>query len=125
MDVIYCNEGMKALLLARKEERIILTRNTRLKDKENTFFIESESLPAQLRIIINHFALTEKLNFFSRCLCCNEPLVCVEKEKIKGRVPYYTYKNFDEFAECPKCQRVYWKGSHYQRMLREIKKIIE
>ncbi len=125
IDVIYCNEGMKVLLLARKEGRIILTRNTLLKGKEDIFFIESESLPVQLKTIINHFALTEKISLFSRCLCCNEQLICIEKEKVKGRVPYYTYKKFSEFAECPNCHRVYWKGSHYQKMLKDIKRIIE
>lgn len=124
VDTLYCNEGMKALLLARKENRIILTRNTQLKGKEGVFFVESEILPLQLKRIINHFNLTNSLNFFSRCLCCNELLIKVEKEKVRGSIPYYTYKNFNEFARCPNCTRIYWKGSHYEKMLREIKSII-
>jgi len=124
IDTQYSNEGLKAILLAKKEGRIVLTKNTQLKNKEGIFFVESENLLTQLKIIIIQFNLTNKLNFFSRCLCCNELLVSVEKEKIKDRIPFYTYKNFNEFAECLKCGRVYWKGSHYEKMVNDIKKVV-
>ncbi len=124
IDTQYSNEGLKTLLLAKKEGRIIITRNTLLKNKEEVFFIEDEDLFIQLKTIIKKFNLADQLNFFSRCLCCNELLVPIEKEKVKDRVPFYTYKNFNEFAECPECGRVYWKGSHYQKMVKDIKKLI-
>ncbi len=124
IDTLYSNQGLKALLLAKKEGRVILTRNTQLKDKEGVFFIESEDLFEQLRILITKFNLKSQIDLFSRCLCCNERLISIEKEKIKNRIPFFTYKNFNEFAECPKCQRVYWKGSHYEKMAESVKKII-
>ncbi len=124
IDTTYSNQGLKALILARKENRIFLTRNTHLKDKEEIFFVESENLYEQLNKIIRRFNLTGEINFFSRCLCCNERLIAVDREKVKELVPFYTYKNFDEFVECPKCKRIYWKGSHYKRMVETIKKII-
>ncbi|MEO0094721.1 MAG: Mut7-C RNAse domain-containing protein [candidate division WOR-3 bacterium] len=124
IDTLYSNEGMKAFFLAKKENRIFLTRNTQLKDKEGVFFIESEVLPIQLNTIIKHFNLDNELNFFTRCLCCNELLVSIDKEGVKGVIPYYTYKNYNEFARCPRCHRVYWKGSHYQKMIQDIKKLI-
>jgi uncharacterized protein with PIN domain len=39
-------------------------------------------------------------------------------------VPYFTYKHFDEYAQCPQCDRVYWKGSHYKNMLKEVEAIL-
>uniref|UniRef100_A0A7C4XES9 Mut7-C RNAse domain-containing protein n=1 Tax=candidate division WOR-3 bacterium TaxID=2052148 RepID=A0A7C4XES9_UNCW3 len=122
IDTIYCNEGMKILLLAKREDRIVLTKNTQLKNKNGFFFVEGNDPIIQLKTVLEKFDLAEKINPFSRCLCCNEVLIPVEKEKIKGRIPYYTYKNFDDFAECPKCQRVYWKGSHYRKMEKNIKR---
>ena len=124
IDTAYSNEGMKILIEAKKESRIILTKNTRLKGKEGVFFIEINNPVIQLKRIIAQFKLNDKLKFFSRCLLCNELLTPTDKESIKGKIPYYTYKNFDEFARCPKCQRVYWQGSHYQKMLEDIKKIL-
>lgn len=121
IDTLYSNEGIKALLVARREGRTFLTMNTRLKGKEGVFFIESKLPDYQLITIITEFHLVDKLKFFSRCLLCNEPLISVAKEKVKGRIPYYTYKNFSEFSECPRCQRVYWKGSHYEKMARDVK----
>ncbi|MGQ9465369.1 MAG: Mut7-C RNAse domain-containing protein [bacterium] len=124
IDTQYSNEGLKTVLIAKKEDRIVLTRNTHLKDREGVFYIETEDLPTQLKTVIEKFELINQLNPFSRCLCCNELLVSVEKEKVKDRIPFYTYKNFNEFAECPKCGRVYWKGSHYKNMVNKIKKLM-
>jgi uncharacterized protein with PIN domain len=123
-DTLYSNEGIKALLQARQEGRILLTRNRQLKDKDRVFFLESESLPTQLGTLFREFHLKKELNPFSRCLCCNELLIPVEKENIKNYIPFYTYRNFNEFARCPKCQRIYWKGSHYQKMVDEIRTLI-
>jgi uncharacterized protein with PIN domain len=124
IDTLYSNEGMKSWLYAKREGRIFITKNLRLKDKENVFFLESDILHVQLKKIINSFNLGDQLNFFSRCLCCNEMLIPVKKEEIKNNIPYYTYKNFDEFAQCPKCKRIYWKGSHYEKMEMDIKKML-
>lgn len=124
IDTAYSNEGMKILISAKKENRIILTRNTILRGKEGIFFIEMNDPIIQLKRVITQFNLKDKMSFFSRCLLCNELLFFIEKEKIHNRVPYYTYKNFDEFAECPNCKRVYWKGSHYQKMLNDIEKML-
>lgn len=125
VDTAYSNEGMKMLLAAKKENRVILTKNTHLKEKEGTFFIESDDPLIQLKYVIKEFGLKEKLGFFSRCLLCNELLVPVTKGKIRDKIPYYTYKNFDEFAQCPKCLRVYWQGSHYQKMREDLERFLK
>ena len=124
IDTQYSNEGLKTLLIAKKENRIVLTRNTHLKNRDGVFYIETEDLTTQLKTVIEKFELRNQLNSFSRCLLCNEPLIFVEKDKVKKRIPFYTYKNFNEFAECPKCGRVYWKGSHYKNMVNKIKQLI-
>ncbi len=124
IDTLYSNEGLRSLILARKENRIFLTRNIKLKDKEGVFFVESEMLPIQLRTVIKYFNLKDELNFFSRCLCCNEILMNIAKEEIKNLIPFYTYKNFNEFARCPKCQRIYWRGSHYEKMVKDVKELV-
>lgn len=125
IDTLYSNQGMAILLKARRERRIILTKNTRLHGKEGIFFIETSIPHVQLKDVITKFDLHNELQPFSRCIICNKELVAVDKKSVKDKVPYFTYKHFDEFAMCPNCQRVYWKGSHYKRMLKEIRKILD
>jgi uncharacterized protein with PIN domain len=120
IDTRYSNEGLKALIQARKEERIILTRNTQLGGRAGVYFIAADDPIAQVKSVLVHYGINDDVRFFSRCLMCNEPLSPVPKERIKGKVPYYTFRKFSEFAECPACQRVYWKGSHYANMQKKI-----
>jgi uncharacterized protein with PIN domain len=61
---------------------------------------------------------------FTRCILCNEELADIEKEKVKGKVPEYVFKTQEEFITCPKCNRIYWQGTHWgnvQKTLDEIR----
>lgn len=124
LDAAYSNEGLGILVRARAEDRVILTRNTRLKDKRGVFFLVSEQPLEQLRAVREKFKVPDRLKFLTRCLVCNEPLVPIDREAIRDRVPYYTYKKFNGFAECPDCRKVYWRGSHYLRMMEQLKRIV-
>jgi uncharacterized protein with PIN domain len=123
IDTQYSNKGMVLLLKARKENRIILTKNTKLRNREGVFFIHSSDPIDQISEVTTHYDLARYFKPLSRCLECNSELIPVSKEKIKDIVPYYTYKNFDDFAQCPECHKVYWQGSHYKNMIKKIKKI--
>ena len=125
IDTAYSNKGMAILLDARKEQRVVLTRNTLLRGKDDVFFLERSAPREQLETILEHFELRKNIRLFSRCLECNAELESVGKTSVKGRVPYFTYQHFQHFAQCPKCGRVYWKGSHYRNMLKEIEKVIK
>lgn len=125
IDASYSNEGVAILLHARKEQRVILTRNTHLRNKQDVFFLDRSDPKEQLENVIEHFKLRNDMYFFSRCIECNAELEAVDKASVKGKVPYFTYRNFNEFARCPRCGRVYWKGSHYRNMLREIQDVLD
>lgn len=124
IDAAYTNQGMAILLRARHEARTILTRNTRLKDRPGVFFIEPAAVGSQLRALIEEFDLWSDIRPFTRCVECNERLVAVEKPAVKDRVPHYTYMHYDEYAQCPGCGRIYWKGSHYQRMRQTVETVL-
>lgn len=121
IDTLYSNRGIAILIEARKEGRIILTRNTRLRGSEGVFFLETSSSNLQMKNVIDRYALQDEIQLFSRCLECNEKLTPVKKESVRDKVPYFTYKHFDKFTICPNCQKVYWKGSHYKKMVKTIK----
>jgi uncharacterized protein with PIN domain len=51
---------------------------------------------------------------------CNEILLSVSKEEVEGKVPDFIYRSYDSFHACPRCRRVFWPGTHLQRMKREL-----
>lgn len=55
---------------------------------------------------------------FSRCLICNSQLKKANEAMIQAVSA--TIKHADELCFCPVCQKMYWKGSHTQRMLKQL-----
>ncbi|OGC38802.1 hypothetical protein A2Y85_08015 [candidate division WOR-3 bacterium RBG_13_43_14] len=120
IDSEYCNRGITILIAARKEDRIILTRNSKFRNKQGVFFIAPDGPEQQLEIVIKNFQLDAATELFSRCLECNRILESIKKTKVRDRVPFYIYAHNPAFFVCPECQRVYWPGSHYKNMLSKI-----
>lgn len=125
IDTAYSNQGTAILVKARQENRTILTRNTHYKDKDNVYFLTSPHPLEQLLDVIQQYRLKDEIHLFSRCLECNVLLQPVEKLAVQDRVPYYTYTHFDEFSECPQCLKVFWKGSHYRKMINDIGGVLD
>ncbi len=99
------------------EDRVLLTRDQELARRRGVraLLIESASLEEQILQVFRELKL-ETRNCFSRCPVCNEPLTPVDKESIRDRVPPYVFQTHEQFSLCPGCQRVYWRGSHWQKM---------
>ncbi len=109
------------LRIANAEERIILTRDTLLTKRKlcrKYLFILHDYVQDQLRQTIDEFQLSASP--FTRCLICNVIIEGVEKSTIEIRVPAYTYKTQDRFAQCPRCKRVYWPGTHVEQALTSL-----
>jgi uncharacterized protein with PIN domain len=77
----------------------------------------------QLAEVVRRYALPDKIQPFKRCLRCNGILQPVAKEVIFDRLEPLTRLYFDEFALCPACNQVYWKGSHYEHMQQLVAEI--
>ena len=41
-------------------------------------------------------------------------------ESARGRVPDYVFATQETFVECPGCTRLYWRGTHWRNMVREL-----
>lgn len=124
VDTAYSNEGAAVLLTARQQNRILLTRNTHLRGKSEIYFLDSSDPIIQCTNVILHFNLADRIVPFSRCIECNSELVPISKKKARDKIPYFTFDHFDEFSQCPVCTRVYWKGSHYKNMKKDINSVI-
>jgi hypothetical protein len=74
--------------------------------------------------VVKALNLGDKIKPFTLCLECNQPLVLSEKEDVKELVPPYIFQTQTQYMQCPACQRVYWRGTHWQRMSRELERIV-
>ncbi|MGC8832656.1 MAG: Mut7-C RNAse domain-containing protein [Armatimonadota bacterium] len=124
-DVLYCPDIEDDVLVCRamRENRIILTRDTEIafrKAAQRSLFILSDETPEQVRQVITELGLkVDPLRLTPRCALCNEVLEEVPKETVRDKVPPYTYSTHDKFRRCGTCGKVYWHGSHVERVLRE------
>jgi uncharacterized protein with PIN domain len=110
------------------QRRILLTRDRRLlmrKLVERGYCVRSLEPREQAVEVVQRFALTDQVVPFRRCPHCNTPLEAVSKAEVLERLEPLTKRHFDEFHICRNCGQIYWKGSHYERMLAFIDKEIK
>jgi uncharacterized protein with PIN domain len=113
--------------LSVKEHRIILTRDRGLlKNKRVTrgYWIRSRKPDEQLKEVLNRFDLKDDLHPFTRCLECNGTVADVPKEEIIDKLLPNTRNLFDGFKRCRVCGKIYWEGSHYERMKSFLESLI-
>lgn len=103
---------------AYNEQRVILTRNTRVKASRlfRVVQLRNQQLEDQLRQVIDELQLMiDDEALFTRCDVCNVPLEPIEKSRVKDRVPPHVYHTQQTFWTCPSCRRIYWAATHWQR----------
>ena len=124
-DVIYGRHlsGYGLIHAARAEDRVILTRDRGLKQKQppKFIFIDSNDYREQLRQVIRECGLRAGDTLFTRCLECNAVLLPRAKNSVETLVPPYVFSTQEKFSLCPACRRVYWPATHQQKMLEELK----
>jgi hypothetical protein len=130
LNTLYSNtwdEG-ELLAIARAEERVILTRDTRFFRKvsgsDRAIFIENDIFRDQIQEVISGLNFIPPAEgFFTRCRLCNHLLLDLPREEARTRVPEYVFRTQERFAFCSRCGRTYWSGTH-QKMAREMLKDI-
>lgn len=121
-DTLYRNDwddATLAALAASDEERILLTRDRGLLKHSGVIhgcFIRADEPRSQIKEVIARYRLQALINTFTRCIRCNGSITSVEKAQIRSRLPEYVAQTVDVFTKCEDCGRVYWKGSHYDRL---------
>ncbi len=129
-DTRYCNTytDPEIVAIARREHRIILTRDTNLLKRRTVthgYWVRATDPIDQAREVLQRFDLREQVLPFSRCLRCNGRLQPVDKEEILSRLPPHVAAHHDEFLICEGCHRVYWRGSHLRRLQAQIDRILQ
>lgn len=116
------------LLAAEREGRVVLTRRKDIIGRQHpgvTLFVENDRVEDQLGEVIGKLGLVpDPGSFFTVCLECNVPLQRVRPDEIRDRVPEYVYRTQRAFRLCPGCGRVYWPGTHRERALGTLRRIL-
>ncbi|MFO7638933.1 MAG: Mut7-C RNAse domain-containing protein [bacterium] len=129
--------GMRGYKRALEQNRVFLTRNSRLKELPGAVYVDSNDSAEQLVQVRARFGLAggEPAEATAapepqpaapppppgdRCLECNEPLEKVSREQARPSIPFFIYQIHYDFSRCPKCRRVYWPGSHARDMTRRV-----
>lgn len=101
------------------EDRIVVTRDRRIPSEwriDNCLVLRAQGSMEQLAEVVAALGLSRPRRLFTRCRQCNAPLRTVEPTDIADRVPPRVLERHHEFTECPACRRVYWHGTHAERM---------
>lgn len=108
------------------EHRHILTLDRKLPHEwrvGNVLLLSSEKPDEQLREVVSRFEIHRSERLFTRCLVCNTPLRTARQEQIEKQVPENVQGRHVDFRYCPNCRKVYWAGSHTERMRAAIEEI--
>jgi uncharacterized protein with PIN domain len=127
-DVVYLRAARDAETLAMLQQgRVLLTRDRRAKrwrEQGNVFVITKNDPKEQLREVVKGLDLSKMDDaLFSRCLDCNHPLSRVGRAAIREEIPEYIWQKHYRFYRCEECNKVYWPGSHSERMRHRVEEI--
>lgn len=122
LDTAYKNDlsDPEIARIAATESRVVLTRDRGLLKRGEVlhgYWVRYTEPRKQLIEVLRRFDLAGRVDLFTRCLVCNTRLERTDRESVAARLPGRTAEQFADFHVCPTCNRVYWKGSHYRRML--------
>lgn len=128
-DTLYRNDysDVQIVRLSVDQRRIILTRDRGiLKHRTVThgYWLRNTDAREQLKEVVRAFDLTPRIRPFSRCMECNCTLGPVNKEAILEKIPVGVARDFQVFSQCLDCGRVYWRGSHYDRLTSLLQELL-
>lgn len=109
--------------ISEREHRVLLTRDMGLLKRKNVtqgFYVRNHLPEKQLAEVIQRFDLRDQIELGVRCSECNTPVIAVPKEQILERLPPRVAANYNEFYLCPRCQKIYWKGTHFESMKKNL-----
>ncbi len=117
--------------IAEEEKRILLTRDRQLLMRrvvDRGLYVRSTDPDGQIREILARLDLSRQCHPFTRCISCNgllERLDSPVDATILAEIPPGVRSWCDEYHVCRKCRRLYWKGSHYEKLQKKVNDILD
>jgi uncharacterized protein with PIN domain len=126
-DTFYANSKMdddELLKVSKDEDRVFITRDKTLvhvarRGNIKTIEIKTTDIDEQINSVLKGIKM-DKTEILSRCILCNSKVEEIKKEDARDKVPEKVFTNNEKFWLCKKCNKIYWKGSHYEKMFEKI-----
>lgn len=127
-DVFYQNTAQDRHLLEvmQREGRALITRDRRLLMHaivQEGYCPRSHHHEEQTIEVVKRFDLTSALAPFTRCLACNTRLETIEKKEVVERLEPLTKIYYEKFRRCPGCGKIYWGGSHFDKLRARVERV--
>ena len=117
----------RLLKLARLEGRVLVTRDRMLARLASPrgCLVSAEDVDQQILEVVRSMALSPpETDWLSRCLDCNALLESRPREGLEGLVPLHVFATQWQFMACAGCGRIYWRGTHAERMLARLRRLL-
>ena len=109
------------------EGRVILTRDRRLVQRRlarNHLLIRSGVVEEQVRQVLEELGIRpDPGRLLGRCLRCNAATEPIPVEDARALVPPWVARTQEEYRACPVCGRIYWSGTHAERMRKRLERM--
>lgn len=105
------------------EKRALLSRDLELLKHgrlDYGYWPRSTDPEKQVAEILEYFDLKDDIAPFTRCMKCNGLLSSVELEQVAESVPPNVQEWCSEYRQCRQCGQVYWKGSHFKKLVDKV-----
>ncbi len=106
-------------------DRVLLTRQVKGLPEPypgEVFVVTRVRLSDQIDEVIGTLNLAPSPDrMFTRCVRCNAELLIAERKEVESDIPAFVAESFMYFRKCPNCGRIYWPGTHRDRMLSFIR----
>ena len=127
-NVKYSNklDDVQLITIAKKERRILLTRDLELYQRAtakgvDAFYLDGQTEAERLAELAERFKVKLEVDMqSSRCPKCNARVKPILKEKVANKVEKSTFAYYDDFWECSKCGKIYWQGAHWTKIRKTL-----
>lgn len=117
--------------ISSRQHRILLTRDRQLLMRsivQRGLILRSDNAQEQIIEVLKKLDLMDEINPFTRCLSCNGKIIPLSRDNpdftgMRSKIPDKVLQWCREFSFCQNCGKVYWKGSHYDKLFARIEQI--
>lgn len=116
--------------LASKEDRIVLSSDSGIFERTvvktgrvRALFVPRATPPTdQLAFVLRALALPTR---DPRCMACGGELREVSKSTVAHLAPPRSFATYDRFWTCAACAKLYWRGTHWSRIVERLAAVTE
>ena len=117
----------KIISFVKRKRALLLTSDKQLARRSrrrgfNVLLINDANLDKQLAYVIKALSLKPRIPGMI-CPICNGKLKKVSKSSVKDLLSKRVYALHNNFYKCGKCGRIYWKGTHWEKIKERYKRV--